>query len=255
MDWLKLLQNLTDETDKIALRYFGQVDLQVEYKKDNSPVTKADKEIEEYIRTAAKKYEPALGFYGEEFGQEEADLRLIIDPIDGTRSFVRGVPVFATLLAVEEKGRLLAGLASAPALGCRWWAVKGQGAFMHQQNTKQIRVSKIDELTRAQAFHGSLAGNEIDEISARKILNVLQKTERQRGHGDFYQHILVAQGSGEMAFDPELKAWDIAAPKIIVEEAGGKVTSFDGEDNLSAGTAVSTNGLLHEEVIKLLKLQ
>jgi len=257
VNWLKLLHALADETDKIALRYFSQCDLQVEYKKDNSPVTRADKEIEEYIRVAAKKYEPALGFYGEELGQDEAELRLIIDPIDGTRNFVRGVPIFATLLAVEEKGRLLAGLASAPAIGYRWQAVRGQGAFLRRQNAgaeKQIRVSGISELGKAQAFHSSLAGNEIDAESARKVLNVLQKTERQRGYGDFYQYMLVAQGSGEIALDPELKPWDLAAPKIIVEEAGGKVTSFSGEENnLASGTAVATNGLLHAEVLRLLR--
>ncbi|MDR1997831.1 MAG: histidinol phosphatase [Candidatus Margulisbacteria bacterium] len=256
MNWLSFLHELTEATDKIALRYFCQVDLQVEYKKDNSPVTKADREIEEYIRVEAKKYEPALGFCGEEFGQEAAELRLIIDPIDGTRSFIRGVPVFATLLGLEENGRLIAGLVSAPALGMRWHAGLGQGAFLRDKNTGreiQMHVSRISDLARAQLYHSSLAGNEIDPLSAAKILNVIKKTERQRGYGDFYQHMLVAQGSGEIALDPELKAWDLAGPKIIVEEAGGKVTAFDGEaNNLFAGTAVSTNGLLHAEVLKLL---
>jgi histidinol-phosphatase len=256
MNWLKLLQDLADETDKIALRYFGQVDLQVEYKKDNSPVTAADKAIEEYIRAAAKKREPALGFYGEEFGQEEAELCLFIDPLDGTRSFVRGIPFFATLLGLAENGKLLTGLVSAPALGLRWQTARGQGAFLHNRNTgreKQLRVSQVSDLAKAQAFHGSLAGAEVNANSAAKILNIIRKTERQRGYGDFYQHMLVAQGSGEMAFDPELKAWDLAGPKIIVEEAGGKVTSFSGEENnLLSGTAVSTNGLLHETVLKLL---
>ncbi|MDR1324223.1 MAG: histidinol-phosphatase [Candidatus Margulisbacteria bacterium] len=257
MNWLKLLQDLADETDKIALRYFGQVDLQVEYKKDNSPVTAADKAIEEYIRAAAKKREPALGFYGEEFGQEEAELRLFIDPLDGTRSFVRGIPFFATLLALAENGKLLAGLVSAPALGLRWQAALGQGAFLRDHNTgqeKQLQVSQISELKKAQAFHGSLSGVEVSAKSAAKILNIIQKTERQRGYGDFYQHMLVAQGSGEMAFDPALKAWDLAGPKIIVEEAGGKVTAFSGEENnLLAGTAVSTNGILHAEILELLR--
>jgi histidinol-phosphatase len=141
-------------------------------------------------------------------------------------------------------------------LGLRWQAARGQGAFLRDQNTgqeKQLRVSQISELKKAQAFHGSLAGAEVGAEFAAKILNIVQKTERQRGYGDFYQHMLVAQGSGEMAFDPELKAWDLAGPKLIVEEAGGKVTSFVGEENnLSAGTAVSTNGLLHEAVLKLL---
>ena len=257
MNWLKLLQDLTDETYKIALRYFGQVDLRVEYKPDRSPVTRADKEIEEYIRAAAKEREPALGFYGEEFGQEEAELCLFIDPLDGTRSFVRGIPFFATLLGLAENGRLIASVVSAPALGLRWQAARGQGAFLRDQNTgreKQLRVSQVAELKKAQAFHGSLAGVEVGAGSAAKILNIIQKTERQRGYGDFYQHMLVAQGSGELAFDPELKAWDLAGPKLIVEEAGGKVTSFAGEENnLFAGTAVSTNGILHAEVLELLR--
>ncbi|MDR2431378.1 MAG: histidinol phosphatase [Candidatus Margulisbacteria bacterium] len=251
------MHTLADATDSIALGYFGRLDLRIEYKKDLSPVTQADKEIEEYIRAAAKKIEPALGFCGEEFGQEKTALRLIIDPLDGTRNFVRGLPVFATLLGLEENGGLAAGLVSAPALGCRWWAARGQGAYLRNKNTgqeKQLRVSRITDLKKAQAFHGSLAGNEIDKISATKILSIIKKTERQRGYGDFYQHMLVAQGSGEMAFDPELKIWDIAGPKIIVEEAGGKVTAFDGgENNLAAGTAVSTNGSLHAEVLRLLR--
>ncbi|MDR2429251.1 MAG: histidinol phosphatase [Candidatus Margulisbacteria bacterium] len=257
MNWLKLLQELADETDKIALRYFRRVDLRVEYKQDNSPVTQADKEIEEYIRAAAKKREPALGFYGEEFGQEEAEPRLFIDPLDGTRSFVRGIPFFATLLGLEENGELVAGLVSAPALGMRWQAARGQGACLRDRNTgqeKRLRVSQIAELQKAQAFHSSLAGVEVSAESAAKILNIIQKTERQRGYGDFYQHMLVAQGSGELAFDPALKAWDLAGPKIIVEEAGGKVTSFAGAENdLFAGTAVSTNGILHAEILKLLR--
>ena len=256
MDWLKLLRQLADRTDKIALDFFRRVDLRVEYKKDNSPVTAADKNIEEYIRTVAARRVKSLRFYGEEFGHEEADLRLFIDPIDGTRNFVRGVPIFATLLAIEERGEIIAGLVSAPAINTRWWAARDAGAFVAEKNTgrrRQIAVSKVADLSKAQLFHSSLSGNEIRAKAKKQILRLIDATERQRGYGDFYQHVLTAQGSGEAALDPDARPYDLAPLKIIIEEAGGIFTSFQGRKTIFDGNAVSSNGLVQGEILKILR--
>jgi histidinol-phosphatase len=256
MKWIPLLKKLANASDTIALKYFNKVDLKVDYKNDNSPVSEADKEIEAVVRELIGKSHPDLGIYGEEYGEDAlTELRLIIDPIDGTRNFVRGVPIFATLLAIEEKGKIIAGLVSAPALKTRWWAEQNQGAHMENKITKikkPIFVSQINTLSHAQLFHASLSGNEIRDTSKETLLKVVSHTERQRGFGDFYQHVLVAQGSGEAAYDPHVKPWDIAPLKIILEEAGGKLTSFNGKDSIYEGNCITTNGLVHDELLEII---
>lgn len=244
------LLKLTKKTNPIALKYFNSVNLAVSYKKDNSPVSEADKLIEEIIRKEAKNI--GLAVFGEEFGEDKSkELRLIVDPIDGTRNFIRGIPIFATLLAIEEQGKIIAGVVSAPALKTIWSAEKNKGAFC---NSKKISVSKINKLNNAQIFHGSIFGNEIKNKNySPKLINILKNSQRQRGFGDFYQHMLVAQGSGEAALDPVVSPWDVAAIKIILEEAGGKFSSFSGDNSIYAGTAISSNGLIHEKVLWNLK--
>jgi histidinol-phosphatase len=245
-DWLSLLEVLADRADAIALRYFRTGDLHVRRKVDRSLVTRADLEIEETARRFLAEGHPELGVFGEEHGEQgDRTTRLIIDPIDATANFARGIPVFATLLAIEHEGRIEAGLVSAPALGQRWQAARGTGAY---SGGRRIRVSGVSALEDAQVFHGSLAGAEAVPATAR-VPSLLARSLRQRGFGDFYQHVLVAEGAGEVACDPVVNPWDIAPLQIIVEEAGGRATTLSGTRDIYAGSLISTNGHLHQTVL------
>jgi len=173
----------------------------------------------------------------------------VIDPIDATYNVARGIPVFATLLAIEANGEVEAGLVSAPALHSRWHAARGAGAW---QGVRRLRVSGVRELGHAQLFHGSLGGYE-GVFTPPSLVALARATHRQRGFGDFWQHCLVAAGSGEDAFDPIVFPWDIAALQVIVEEAGGKATALSGERSIYAGSLVSTNGLLHDAALARLR--
>jgi histidinol-phosphatase len=247
---LAFLVELAEHTDPIALEWFRSSALRVEAKSDLTPVTEADRRIEHEVRERCARRHPGLGVFGEELGGEAAGgARLIVDPIDGTRNFVRGIPIFATLLAFERDGEILAGVVSAPALRTRWSAARGAGAF---ENGRRIRVSAVGRLAEAQLFHGSLAGDEAGD-SAEAILALSRATARQRGFGDFYQHVLVASGAGEIAFDHGLKPWDVAPLFVLVEEAGGRITGLGGERSLDAKSFATTNGRLHEEALTLLR--
>ncbi len=245
------MARIADRSDAIALRYFRDRDLRVDEKANRSPVTEADLTIEDTARRMCREAHPELGVYGEEEGQsgEGSSLRLIIDPIDATRNFVRGIPIFATLLAIEADGEVVAGLVSAPALGQRWSAARGKGAF---EGERLVQVSGVTSLAQAQLFHGSLAGAE-QPAAGPNVLGLIQRTQRQRGFGDFYQHVLVAVGAGEIAVDLDLAPWDIAAPQIVVEEAGGRATTLTGERSIYGGSLVSSNGLLHDESLAILR--
>jgi histidinol-phosphatase len=177
-------------------------------------------------------------------------LRVIIDPIDGTRNFVRGIPFIATLLAIELDGKIIAGLVSNPIQREQWGAELGAGATY---NGSPIRVSSVVDLASSQAFHGSLYGSEAEGLPRDKVLEILSQTHRQRAMGDFYGHMLVASGAGEFSLDFGLKPWDIAPLKIIVEEAGGRVSNFDGRFSLDGGSLVCSNGVLHRAVLTALK--
>lgn len=248
-DWLPLLVAIADRADPIALRYFRAAGLAVDTKTDESPVTAADRSIEEAARDLVARRAPGLGISGEEFGEtvSASGSRLIIDPIDGTRNFVRGIPIFASLLAVEEAGEIAAGLVSAPALGLRWHAARGAGAFC---GSRPLRVSAICDLAQSQVFHGDLSGTETAPPPG--IATLFRRVQRTRGFGDFYQHLLVAEGAGEFAVDPAVKPWDIAALQVIVEEAGGRATTLAGERSISGGSLVTSNGLLHDQALRLL---
>jgi len=245
--WIDFLKDITQETDKIALKYFNADDLKVEIKADHTPVSQADQSIEEFIRDSVAKQHPELAILGEEYGETktQSDLKLIIDPIDGTKNFIAGLPFFATLLAIEASGEIIAGLVSAPATGDKWWAAKGEGAY---HNGKAIHVSKVDRLAMSLAFHGSLFGTEASDPQ-QPLLTLLSKTYRQRGFADYYQHMLVAMGKGEFCADFKLKAWDIAPISIIVNEAGGICTDTNGDKTIYGGNAISSNGLFHEEIL------
>lgn len=249
-DWLPLLHELADGADQISMRYFLASDLPVERKPDRSLVTKADLEVEQSVRDEVARRHPELGVFGEEHGEREGSsgTRLIVDPIDATANFARGLPIFATLLAIEEEGEIVAGLVSAPALHRRWHAARGQGAFC---GDRRLRVSRVEALADAQVFHGSLAGAEAVP-GTEKIPGLLAGTWRQRGLGDFYQHVLVAEGCGEIAIDPIVKPWDIAPLQVLVEEAGGLATSMEGERSIYAGSLVTSNGTLHATALSAL---
>jgi histidinol-phosphatase len=246
---LDAVQRWLDDTDRIALRDFT-VGGAFELKADGTPVTAADREIEQALRGEVERRFPGDAVLGEEQGASGvAARRWIVDPIDGTKNYRRGIPIFATLLALEHNGDLVLGVASAPALGARWWAVKGSGAF---RNGEPIRVSTLKELSEAEVASGSLSSIK----RAGKLEGFLRLTERaarQRGFGDFWGHMLVAQGSVDVMVEPEVSVWDLAAPKAILEEAGGRMTSLDGEDRIDAGHCLSTNGVLHDEVLGVLR--
>ena len=248
-DWLPLLTEIADQADEIARRLFRSKALRVEEKPDLSPVTEADRAIEAIARALVRERHPALGVLGEEQGDTtgSAETRLIIDPIDGTRNFVRGVPVFGTLLAVEAGGGVVAGVASAPALHARWHAARGAGAF---RDGHRLHVSGIRELRHATLFHGNLGPGEAGPPAG--VMSLVRAVDRTRGFGDFYQHMLVAEGAGEIAVDPVMHPWDIAAVQVIVEEAGGRASGTSGEHSISAGSLVTSNGLLHDAALRAL---
>ena len=241
--WLALLHDIADRADVIALSHFRSSRLRVDDKHDGSPVSEADRAIEAMARDLIASRAPGMGVLGEEEGDAASKngARLIIDPIDGTRNFVRGVPIFATLLAVEENGVLTAGVVSAPALAQRWHAARGHGAYTGE---RRLHVSGVAEMSRAHVFHGDIGGRTEGRTPAG-LATLLRSAERTRGFGDFYQHVLVAEGAGDVALDFKMQAWDIAAVKIVVEEAGGRSTSLAGDDTIYGGSLVSTNGLLH----------
>jgi histidinol-phosphatase len=242
-DWLPLLHDLAETADAISTRYFRRSDLPVDRKPDRTLVTAADLEVESAVRELVARRHPELGVFGEEHGEHHgaSGSRVIVDPIDGTANFARGLPIWATLLGVEIDGEIVAGLVSAPALHQRWHAARGQGAFAGE---RRLAVSRVTAIEDAQVFHGSLAGAEAVPGTER-IPALLQRSWRQRGVGDFWQHVLVAEGCGELSLDPIVKPWDIAPLQVIVEEAGGRATTVTGERSIYGGSLVCSNGLLH----------
>jgi histidinol-phosphatase len=242
-DWLPFLHELADAADSISTPYFRRTDLSVERKPDRSLVTTADLEIESAVRDLVAQRHPELGVFGEEHGELKGSSggRLIVDPIDATANFARGIPIFATLLAIEDEGEIVAGLVSAPALHQRWHAARGEGAFC---GSRRLSVSRVKAMEDAQVFHGSLAGAEAAPGTER-IPALLEQSWRQRGVGDFWQHVLVAEGCGELAIDPVVKPWDIAPLQVIVEEAGGLATTLQGERSIYGGSLLCSNGALH----------
>lgn len=238
-----------DHTDAIALGHF-RIGVPHERKDDGTPVTEADRRIEDALRRGIEGDFPADAIVGEEAGTSgDGARRWIIDPIDGTKSFRRGIPVFGTLLALEDDGALVLGIVSAPALGARWWATRGGGA---RRNGEPIRVSQVTDLSEADVSSGGI-GSVRAHGYLEGFLALVERADRQRGYADFWGHMLVAQGSIEVMVDPVVSPWDVAACKVIVEEAGGRTTSMAGEDSIDAGSALSTNGALHDVALSLLR--
>jgi histidinol-phosphatase len=250
---LRLALELADLADTITLERFRASDLVVETKPDLTPVSEADRAVEQLLRKRIGEERPDHAVLGEEFGvaggDQRAAARWIIDPIDGTKNYVRGIPVFATLIALERDGELAVGVASAPALGRRWWAARGAGAFA---NGARLRVSRVARLEDAQLGHSSVSSWR-DHGLMDRFLELERRCWRGRGFGDFWTHVMVAEGAVDVAAEPEVSLWDVAAVQLIVEEAGGRFSNLAGVPRPDGGSAVSTNGLLHDQVLEILR--
>ncbi len=236
---------------------FQAADLQVETKPDHSPVTEADRAAEGALRDLIAKHRPDDTVVGEEFGgltgpALPAGRAWILDPIDGTKNYVRGVPVWATLIGLVVDGDPVVGVVSAPALGRRWWAARDLGAWSSFRDSppRQIHTSAVANLEDA-SFSYSDRAEWVDHNRESGFDALVSAAWRSRAYGDFYSHVLVAEGAVDVAGEPELNMWDMAAIVPIVNEAGGQMTGFDGSPALVAGCAVTTNGLLHSSVLGL----
>ena len=254
--WLALAHAACDEADALARSAFRR-DLRITTKPDRTFVTETDTAIERAIRTRIAAAHPDHGLVGEEYGTEAGDAttRWYIDPIDGTHNFIRGVPLFGTLLAVEREGELQAAVLSAPALHERWWARRGGGAWARGADDdapRRIHVSGVASLADAQLLYGS--GHDI-EASGRApgFHALLGEVWRERGFGDFWGYALLAEGAAEAMVEVDLWPWDAAAPTVLIEEAGGRVTDLGGRRAIDSKTFLATNGLLHDEILKRLR--
>lgn len=253
-DDLRLAHVLADSVDSLTMSRFKALDLQIETKPDLTPVTDADKAAEESIRSQLSRVRPRDAVLGEEFGSSgHGSRRWVIDPIDGTKNFVRGVPVWATLIALVEDGRPVVGLVSAPALGKRWWAAEGTGAYMGKSlaSATRIRVSNVSELSDASLSYSSLTGW-AERGNREEFLALTDDVWRTRAYGDFWSYCMVAEGAVDIACEPELNLYDMAALVPIITEAGGRFTSLDGVDGPFGGNALATNSILHTEVLQRL---
>jgi histidinol-phosphatase len=253
-----LLEGIAEEADAVAMKYFRSGDMGAEKKNDGTVVTIADKTVEAMALRKVKESGLPIDVVGEETSKEIPSgpshgprARMIIDPIDGTEEFSRGIPTFGTLMGIEEDGEIVAGMVSAPALsqGTRWWAYRGEGAY---RSGKRIHVSARKKLEEAMFFTtGTGWAKDMDaRVRMRRMADAARSS---RSLGGFWQHMLVAEGAVEAAVDWVSKPWDLAPLGIIVEEAGGKSTTIDGERTIYKGRFVSTNGILHDEVLRLLR--
>lgn len=254
MDDLAIATVLADAADAISLDRFLKADLVVETKPDFTPVSDADRTVEQALRQILASERPDDGVLGEEFGEQpaaEGTRRWVIDPIDGTKSFVRGVPVWATLIALEEaadgEAHTTVGMVSAPALGRRWWATRGGGAWTTFAGgaPRTLRVSKVAKLADASMSYSSLSGWK-DRGGRESFLALTDAVWRTRAYGDFWSHVLVAEGGVDFATEPELSRWDMAALQVVVEEAGGRFTDLAGRRGSGGGNLLASNGLLHD---------
>jgi len=245
----EMAQTATRKAGDFALGYFD-APIEVEWKQDRSPVTVADRGAEEMLRSLLLGAFPEDGFLGEEFGEHPSTsgYRWIIDPIDGTRNFVRGVPIWATLLGLEYRGEQIAGVAYLPAMKQTYRALRGDGAY---RDERVIHVSKVDKLEDATLFYSSISWFAKAGCTDR-FLDLVKRTQRQRGFGDFYGFLLVAQGSGDVMVEHGVHAWDIAALKPIVEEAGGRLSDWSNTGDIFRPDVIASNGCLHERTLAIL---
>jgi histidinol-phosphatase len=254
-DDLRFAHVLADAADDITSRRFRAQNLKVETKPDLTPVTDADRAAEESLRNVLRRARPRDAVLGEEFGRAGHGPRCwVLDPIDGTKSYVRGVPVWATLIGLMDGDEVVVGVVSAPALGRRWWAAAGGGAWTGRSLTKATRcaVSGVTQLADASMSYSSLGGWE-ERGKLDSFLGLTRSVWRTRAYGDFWSHVLVAEGSVDVSLEPEVSLWDLAALQVIVEEAGGRFTDLAGNRTPDGGSVVCTNGHLHDDVLTRLK--
>ncbi|UGY93531.1 histidinol-phosphatase [Streptomyces gobiensis] len=258
-DDLRLAHVLADAADATTMERFKALDLKVETKPDMTPVSEADKAAEELIRSQLQRARPRDAVLGEEYGMEgSGPRRWVIDPIDGTKNYVRGVPVWATLIALMDRceggDRPVVGVVSAPALNRRWWAAKGSGAFTGRSlsSATRMHVSRVGRIQDASFAYSSLTGWE-ERGKLGGFLELTRDCWRTRAYGDFWPYMMVAEGSVDMCAEPELSLWDMAANAVIVQESGGTFTGLDGREGPHSGDAAASNGLLHEELLDYLR--
>ncbi|MBD3781432.1 MAG: histidinol-phosphatase [Micrococcales bacterium] len=253
-DDLRLAHVLADAVERLTMERFRAEDLHVETKPDLTLVSDADRDAEELVRFQLKRTRPRDAVIGEELPPTGSSPRQwVIDPIDGTHSFVRGVPVWATLIALVDDGRPVVGLVAAPALGRRWWAAVGSGAWSGRSLTsaRRIQVSGVSRLADASlSISSTTSWDDVGRLDA--MLGLARACWRERAYGDFWSYMLVAEGAVDIAAEPELSLHDMAALVPVVTEAGGRFTSLDGTDGPFGGNAVATNGILHDEVLERL---
>ncbi|MGN6607646.1 MAG: histidinol-phosphatase [Jatrophihabitans sp.] len=252
---LSLALTLADAADRVTMARYGAADLRIETKPDLTPVTEADRAAEQTIRGALAEQRPDDAVSGEEFGSSGMSARRwVIDPIDGTKNFVRRVPVWATLIALLDDDCPVVGVVSAPALGRRWWGSLGAGAFVQESGAepRRLAVSAVASLADASLSFASVSG--WTERGLRDRLVALTETVwRSRAYGDFWSYMLVAEGAVDVAAEPELSLWDMAALYPVVTEAGGRFTGLDGVDGVHRGDAAASNGVLHEQLLAALR--
>ncbi|WKS70071.1 histidinol-phosphatase [Corynebacterium accolens] len=252
---LGLALELAGHADVVTMHRFEATDLSVKEKPDLTPVSDADLNCEKHIRDSLKRSRPRDEVLGEEFGGQACyeGRQWVIDPIDGTKNFVRGVPVWATLISLLEDGEPVVSVVSAPALRRRWYAAKGAGAYrVFGGEPKRLHVSQIEKLGHASLAMSSLTG--WSERGLRdKFLNLTDKTWRLRGYGDFWSYCLVAEGAVDIATEPEVSLWDLAAPSLLVTEAGGTFTDLSGTPGPHGGSAIASNGRLHKAALQMLQ--
>jgi histidinol-phosphatase len=254
-DDLSLAHLLADTADRISTARFRALDLHVESKPDLTPVSDADTAVEKAIRATLARARPRDGVLGEEYGMSEAaagpgSRHWVIDPIDGTKNFIRGVPIWGTLIALMEGDTPVVGLVSAPALSRRWWGASGHGAFAgrHQTGASRIRVSAVNRLADASFCYSSLGAWE-ESGRLEPMLDIMRTAWRSRAYGDFYGYMLLAEGALDVMVEPELSLWDVAALIPIVTEAGGRFTDLEGRPGPGGGSAIASNGPLHDDVL------
>lgn len=255
LDDLALAARLADAADAITIARFRARDLVVESKPDRTPVTDADTAVEDAVRELLAAHRPDDGVAGEERGGVATGpgRSWVLDPIDGTKNFLRGLPVWATLIALVEDGRPVVGMVSAPALGRRWWASAGGGAWLLDgAGERRLAVSRVASLADAYLSTTHL-GTWVEYHSREAYLALVDECWENRAFGDFWSHCLVAEGSIDVAAEAIVNPWDVAAAQILVEEAGGRFTDLHGEPRFDGGSALSTNGALHDDALATLR--
>jgi len=250
-DDLRFAHVLADAADDITTKRFRALDLRVETKPDLTPVSDADRATEDSLRNILRRSRPRDAVLGEESGQTgTGPRRWVLDPIDATKNYVRGVPVWATLIGLMDGDKVVVGVVTAPALGRRWWAARDSGAWTSALGgaPRRLGVSRVGTLSDASLSYASIGA--WSAVGARdRFVALTERVWRTRAYGDFWSYMLVAEGAVDVAAEPELSLWDMAALAPIVVEAGGRFTGLDGVDGVMQGNAAASNGLLHDQLI------